>query len=391
MSTAAAMRAHRGPAIFSFGFRPFFLFGAIWAAVATPLWLTAYAHGGRLAEAGIGLDWHIHEMMFGFVGAIVAGFLLTAVPNWTGRLPVVGRRLAALFLLWLGGRFAMFWAPGAWKALDLVFLIVFALVIWREVLAGRNWRNLPVAVMVSLLALADAGAHLGSEPGLGVSMRLALAVVAMLIALIGGRVTPSFTRNWLLKRNGPTPAPPGGKIDRSVLAITGLALISWVAAPHALLSGMLLVLAGGLNLLRLSRWRGLSTTSESLVLILHIGYFWLPIALVLMGMAACGLPVASSAGVHALTAGAMGVMILAMMTRASRGHTGRPLAAGWGTSLLYLFINLAAISRVAAGLLPDLHMPALIVSMVFWSAAFGGFALLYGPMLLKPRPDLRRA
>lgn len=391
MSTAAAMRAYRGPAIFSFGFRPFFLFGAIWAAVAAPLWLTSYAHGGGLAEAGIGLDWHIHEMMFGFVGAIVGGFLLTAVPNWTGRLPVVGWRLAALFLLWLGGRLAMFLAPGAWKALDLAFLIVFALVIWREVLAGRNWRNVPVAVMVSLLVLADAGVHLGSEPGLGVSMRLALAVVAMLIALIGGRVTPSFTRNWLLKRNGPTLPAPGGKIDQGVLATTGLALIAWVAAPHSLLSGIPLILAGGLNLFRLSRWRGQATVAEPLVLILHIGYFWLTIALVLMGLAAGGMAVASSAGVHALTAGAMGVMILAMMTRASRGHTGRPLAAGWGTGLLYLFVNLAAVCRVAAGLLPDLHMVALIISMVFWSAAFGGFALLYGPMLLKSRPDARAA
>lgn len=399
MSTAAAMRAYRGPALFSFGFRPFFLFGAVWAALAAPLWLLAYAHGGA-ATAGLGLDWHIHEMMFGFIAAIVAGFLLTAVPNWTGRLPVVGAPLAGLFLLWLAGRAATLAAPaleaswGGWiGAADAVFLVVFAGVVWREVLAGRNWRNLPVAVLVSLLAAADLGFHLRADPaaGLDLAVRLALAAVTLLTALIGGRVTPSFTRNWLIKRGAPLPAPPAGRFDLLTLAVTGLALAAWVAAPDSRMVGAALLLAGGLNLARLARWRGWATTAEPLVLILHLGYLWLPVALILTGLAAGGLPLARSAGVHALTAGAMGVMILAMMTRASRGHTGRPLSAGWGTSLLYLCVNLAAAARVTAGLAPELHIPALIASTLLWSAAFGGFALLYGPMLLKPRPDLRSA
>lgn len=393
MSTAAAMRAYRGPALFSFGFRPFFLFGAVWAALAAPLWLAAYALGGT---APTGLDWHIHEMMFGFVAAIVAGFLLTAVPNWTGRLPVVGAPLAGLFLLWLAGRAAMLAAPslGPWAgAADAAFLVVFAGVIWREVLAGRNWRNLPVAVLVSLLAAADIGFHLRADPaaGLDLFVRLALAAVTLLTALIGGRVTPSFTRNWLIKRGGPLPAPPAGRFDLLTLAATGLALMAWTAAPDSPAVGVALLLAGGLNLIRLARWRGWATTSEPLVLILHLGYLWLPAALILTGLAASGLPVARSAGVHALTAGAMGVMILAMMTRASRGHTGRPLTAGWGTSLLYLCVNLAAAARVTAALAPELHLPALIASTLLWSAAFGGFALLYSPMLLKPRPDLHPA
>ncbi|HRO32105.1 MAG TPA: NnrS family protein [Brevundimonas sp.] len=397
MSTAAAMRAYRGPALFCFGFRPFFLFGAVWAAVATPIWLTAYAHGGALAQAGIGLDWHIHEMLFGFVGAIVAGFLLTAVPNWTGRLPVVGAPLAGLFLLWLAGRAAMLAAPmlglPAWVAsIDAVFLVVFAGVIWREVLAGRNWRNLPVAVLASLFALADVGVHLRVEPaGLDLFLRLALAAVAMLLALIGGRVTPSFTRNWLVRRGGPLPAPPAGRFDQAVLIATVVTLGAWVMSPEAGAVGALLAGVGALHLVRLARWRGWRTGAEPLVLILHMGYLWLPVALILMGLSAVGASVPISAGIHALTAGAMGVMILAMTTRASRGHTGRPLAAGWGTSLLYVAVNLAAMARVTAGLVPDLHVPGLIVSTVLWSAAFGGFALIYGPMLLKPRPDLRPA
>lgn len=389
MSTAAAMRAYRGPALFSFGFRPFFLFGAVWGALATPVWIAAYAHGGALASAGIGIDWHVHEMAFGFVGAIVAGFLLTAVPNWTGRLPVVGLRLAILFGLWLAGRAGMLLIPvlGAWAgAADIVFLTVFAVVIWREVLAGRNWRNLPVAVMVSLIAVADAGLHLSHEAGLGLFLRLALAVVAMLLALIGGRVTPSFTRNWQLKRGGPLPAPPGGRFDRLVLPVTAAVLIAWTAAPDSGATGAALLLAGGLNLVRLARWRGWATTAEPLVLILHLGYLWLPVALILLGLSSALMPDIRSAGVHALTTGAMGVMILAMTTRASRGHTGRPLTAGWGTSLLYLLVNLAAAARVGAGLWPEIQLAALIVSTLSWSAAFGGFALIYGPMLLRRRP-----
>lgn len=390
MSTAAAMRAYRGPALFSFGFRPFFLFGAVWSALATPIWIAAYAHGGAAAEAGIGLDWHVHEMAFGFVGAIVAGFLLTAVPNWTGRMPVMGARLAALFALWLVGRAGMLLVPvlGSWAALaDLVFLTAFAVVIWREVLAGRNWRNLPVAVMVTLIAVADAGLHLSHEIGLGLFMRLALATVAMLVVLIGGRVTPSFTRNWQLKRGGPLPAPPGGRFDRLVMIVTALSLLAWTAAPDDGGVGVALMLAGALNLARLARWRGWATTSEPLVFILHLGYLWLAVALILIGLASAFMPEVRSAGIHALTAGAMGVMILAMMTRASRGHTGRPLTAGWGTGLIYVLVNLAALGRVLAGLQPDIHIPALIVSTVLWSAAFGGFALIYGPMLLRRRAD----
>lgn len=388
MSTAAAMRAFRGPALFSFGFRPFFFFGAVWAALATPIWLVAFTQGGALADLGIDLAWHTHEMIFGFVGAIIAGFLLTAVPNWTGRLPVVGPPLAALFGLWLAGRVGMFLAPslGGWTlAFDLLFLVTFSGLIWREVLAGRNWRNLPVAMMVSLFAAAAAGHTLGGDSGLDLFMRAGLAAVAMMLALIGGRITPSFTRNWQLKRQGPLPATAGGEFDRLVLMATSFALIVWTVQPSGPVASAALLIASLLNLLRLGRWRGWRTTAEPLVAILHVGYLWLPIALGLLGLAAGPWPEFQTAGVHALTAGAMGVMILAVMTRASRGHTGRPLTAGWGTVIIYALVNIAALARVMAGLWPEHMVPALIVATSAWSAAFGGFALAYGPMLLRPR------
>lgn len=392
MNTAAAIRAHRGPAVFSVGLRPFFLFSALWSAIAAPLWLYAFLSGGP-----VGLSWHVHEMLFGYTGGVVVGFLLTAVPNWTGRLPVVGTPLALLFSLWLAGRAAMLamalnadLAAAAWPLiLDGLFLFAMAFVVWREVLAGRNWRNVPVAVMVTVFALANAGFHL--EAGAGgvatLSTRLGLAVVALLIAVIGGRVTPSFTRNWQARRGGPLPAAVG-RFDIVTLAVTATGLVAWSFAPAHPAVGALLLAAGGLNLVRLIRWRGDAALAEPLVWILHLGYLWLSAGLVLTGMSVVtpGL-VPPSAGVHALTAGAVGVMTLAVMTRASRGHTGRPLTAGKLEVLIYVLINAAALSRVTGGLSPTLYQPLLIVSAGLWSAAFVAFAIGYGPMLLSPRPD----
>ena len=345
----------------------------------------------------MGLSWHVHEMLFGYTGGIIVGFLLTAVPNWTGRLPVVGTPLALLFGLWLAGRAAMLavalnadLATAAWPMIvDGLFLFAMAGVIWREVLAGRNWRNLPVAIMVTVLALANAGFHLEADAGgvANLSTRLGLAVVTLLIAVIGGRVTPSFTRNWQIKRGGPLPAPVG-RFDMVTLVVTATGLAAWSLAPAHPAAGALLLAAGGLNLVRLGRWRGDATVREPLVWILHLGYLWLATGLVLMGLSVAtpGL-VPTSAGVHALTAGAIGVMTLAVMTRASRGHTGRPLTTGKVEVAIYALINAAALTRVAGGLLPSVHQPLLMVSTGLWSAAFLAFVIGYGPMLLTPRPD----
>ncbi len=392
MNTAAAIRAHRGPAVFSVGLRPFFLFSALWSAIAAPLWLYAFLSGGP-----VGLGWHVHEMLFGYTGGIVVGFLLTAVPNWTGRLPVVGTPLALLFGLWLAGRAAMLamalnadLASEVWPLIiDGLFLFAMAGVVWREVLAGKNWRNVPVAVMVTLFALANAGFHLEAGAGgvANLSTRLGLAVVALLIAVIGGRVTPSFTRNWQTKRGGPMPAV-SGRLDVLTLVVTAAGLVAWSVAPTHPAAGALLLASGGLNLVRLVRWRGDATMAEPLVWILHLGYLWLAAGLLFTGLsvAAPGL-VPPSVGVHALTAGAIGVMTLAIMTRASRGHTGRPLAAGRVEVLIYVLINAAALSRVTGGLLPTLYQPLLMVSAGLWSAAFLTFVVGYGSMLLSPRPD----
>lgn len=393
-TSAEQIRAYRGPALFSLGLRPFFLFGAIWAAIAMPIWIAAYALGPEALPIQAGLSFHVHEMVFGYGSAIVAGFLLTAVPNWTGRLPVCGAPLMALVVIWLAGRLAMLVQPGpVWLAgaIESVFLIAFAGLVWREVIAGKNTRNLKVAGAVTVLAIANAGFHWSVIESGGlpqIAIRAGLAALVFLILLIGGRITPSFTRNWLAKRGGATPAP-FGRYDGTVLLISFFALGAWAVLDGGVLVSGLLVLAGVLNIVRLARWQGQRTFAEPLVTILHIGYAWGALTLILLGTSGLfPVHVPHVSGVHAAGAGAIGVMTLAVMTRASLGHTGRALHAGWGTVLIYALINVAAVARVAAPFLdgaPQVH--ANYLASVFWTGAFGLFTVIYGPRLLAPRPD----
>lgn len=385
-STAAARRAYNGPALFSYGFRPFFFFGAIWSALVVPLWLFSYFHGGAPA---LTLEWHIHEMIFGFLGAVIAGFLTTAVPNWTGRMPVVGAPLGGLVALWILGRQAMLFqgilGPAA-AVIDSLFLLAFAAVIWREVLAGRNWRNVPVAILVTVFALANIAFHLPLRSAGDFAVRLALGAATVLIGLIGGRIVPSFTRNWM-KARSLTPEPSlFGAIDRIVLGLTVVGAGLWAFAPQSPATGVALALAGAGHFVRLARWRGWRAVAEPLVWILHLGYAWLGAGLLLLGGAVLDPAlVPRSAGIHGVTAGAVGVMTLAVMTRVARGHTGRALAAGPATTAIYLAINAAALLRVAAPFSGAGQPLMLTASGLVWSLAFGGFALAYWRMLVLPR------
>lgn len=387
-TSAEQMRSFKGLPVLSAGFRPFYLAGAAWSAIMVPLWIWIYSGAGAWH---VNVAWHAHEMLFGYLGGIIAGFLLTAVPNWTGRLPVTGAPLALLFGLWAIGRLAMLmpeWNGLSAGLLDCAFLAMFAAVIWREILAGRNWRNLPIAIMVTLLALANIVFHLGETQ---VTIRLALGVVLTMITLIGGRIIPSFTTNWLKKAGMAIMPPAFNRLDLTILVATAAALLSWAFAPDFVGAGCALLLAGGLNGWRLSRWRGVATLSEPLVWILHAGYAWLVAGLVLLGMSTLGQSfnpngaIPMQAGLHALTAGAIGVMSLAVMTRSSLGHTGRALKADRATLAIYILVNLAAIIRVGAALYPPLYMAGLILSAVLWMAAFAGFVISYGPKLVTAR------
>ena len=262
------------------GFRPFFFFGAVWAVIALTLWVLAFSGSLALPSAFEPLSWHRHEMLFGFVGSIVAGFLLTAIPNWTGRLPIAGWPLAGLVGLWAAARLAVLFSASTGMAaaaiLDGGFYVVLAGLAAREVLAAKN-RNLPVVGMVLLLGIANAADHAAAAGLLDdtdVGVRAAISLVVMMISLIGGRIIPSFTRNWMTKQGikHHLPTQPT-RFDLGVLAATAAGLMVWTASPNWIPVGGLLIVAGCAQALRLSRWGGLRSVRDPLVLILHIGYF----------------------------------------------------------------------------------------------------------------------
>jgi uncharacterized protein involved in response to NO len=385
-------RMAAAPPILRGSFRPFFLGGAAWAALALGLWLLAFF--GSLSLPGVidPLAWHRHEMLFGFVGAVVAGFLLTAIPNWTGRLPIAGMPLAALFGLWAAGRLALLWSGtiglGVAGAIDVGFYLVLAGVAGREVLAAKN-RNLPIVGLVFLFGLANAADYAGAagliaDPEAG--YRGGISLVVLMISLIGGRIVPSFTRNWMTK-NGISDGLPGqpGIFDHFAIGITALALLGWVLSPNASSVGLGLALAGVLQLARLLRWRGWRTVRDPLVLILHVGYAWLPVGLLLLGWSIVGTAIPRSAAIHALTAGAMATMILAVMTRATLGHTGRDLEANAATVAIYAMVTLGAAVRLIATLGGFDYRVGIEVSGALWAGAMLLFALAYGPILFRPR------
>jgi uncharacterized protein involved in response to NO len=372
------------------GFRPFFLLSGIWAAVAVGLWIPAYIGLLAFPSALAPMTWHLHEAIYGFGVAAVAGFLLTAVPTWTGRVPIAGRPLAGLALLWLAGRFFCFFSGfTGWQVamvVDVAFLAVFFAVIAREILAGRNWRNLPPAIAVAILALGNAAVYLEGRwdwiPS-GLGGRIGLAMLLLLITLIGGRIIPAFTRNWLAKQQrGPLPIP-FNSFDRVVLLASVAGLLAWTAYPDALLTGALLLLAGILNLSRLARWRGFATFAEPLLTILHLGYFWLGFGLLLLGLELILSEPSLRGALHALAAGAAGTMILAVMTRASLGHSGRPLTAGQGTCVCYLLLTAAVVMRVVSPAVPAIEISLLSFSALAWIAAFGLFVTLYSPLFFR--------
>lgn len=388
-------RPTRAPAVLAQGFRPFFLLAGLYGGGVLLVW-TALLHGGfSPATAFDPLAWHAHEMLYGFAMAVVAGFLLTAIPNWTGRMPLQGLPLFGLVALWAAGRAAV-WSSGVLGAgaamvLDLAFPAVFIAVVLREIVSGRNWRNLPMVAALTTFTAGNILMHLEAGGWLdtgGAGARLGLAVLVGLITLVGGRIVPSFTRNWLVKQDAGRLPAAFGTVDRAAMILTLLALATFVVLPEGLPVAVAAFAAAAAQALRLARWRGLATWPEPLVIVLHLAYAWIPAGFALLGLAAVLPSLApGSAAVHAFGAGAVGAMTLAVMTRATLGHTGRGLQAGWGTALLYAAVFAAGLSRVAAALLPEQAIALFTVSALGWAVAFLGFALLYGRALTTRRPS----
>lgn len=389
-ASTARIRSYAGSAVLSYGFRPFFLLGALWAASVVAIWLPVLGGGIILPTAFAPVAWHVHELVYGYVPAVVAGFLLTAVPNWTGRLPVAGTLLLVLASVWVAGRVAVLvsgWigAPVA-AAVDLLFLASLALIIAREIIAGRNLRNLKVLALVTLLWVGNAIFHLEAmaDGGGGYGARLGIGGTVLLIALIGGRIIPSFTRNWLVRQSSGRLPIPFGVFDVACLASSVMALVCWILLPADAVTAALAAIAACWHAARLGRWAGYRTLAEPLVLVLHVGYAFLPLgfALLALGIALPG-SVAASGALHSWTIGAIGTMTLAVMTRASLGHTGRALVATPSTVFIYGAVLVAALSRVVS-VFDVWREPLLAVSAAAWVTAFAGFLVAFGPLLLAP-------
>jgi uncharacterized protein involved in response to NO len=390
MTAASRPRVYQGWPLLASGFRPFFLLGSLYAGLAVLVWLPVFYGELTLTSAFAPCDWHVHEMLYGYLSAVITGFLFTAIPNWTGRLPIQGTPLLALVIVWIAGRLSVtFSTETGWLVamlIDASFLSLVAAAAAREILAGRNWRNLNVVMLVLLLLAGNVAFHLeahfhgAAEAGI----RIGIAVVVLLISLIGGRIIPSFTRNWLVRENpGRLPAP-FGRFDIIVVAISALTLVFWIVDASSLLAGAALALTGVLHLARLGRWAGDRTWRERLLLILHIGYAFVPLGFLLNGASAFGL-VPAGAGIHAWMAGAAGIMTLAVMTRATLGHTGQRLTASATTQLIYAAIIVAALARICAAVELLHYGPLLHLAAFAWAAAFLGFSITFGRLLASQR------
>ncbi len=393
-------------AFFSYGFRPFFIGAGVSAAAVMALWLAwlaaaaAGASTAWLPVAPAPYAWHAHEMVYGFGLAAVAGFLLTAVPNWTGAEPLKGKPLAILFAIWLAGRLALLISAhlpaGLVAVIDIAFVPALAYFAARQLMVKPARRNMGFLVILAVLTLANAAFHahqLGLSGGDGlVGVRLGVMMLIVMIAIIGGRIIPAFTHNWLhlndIAGGMPRKAP---RLDAAAIgSVAAFALLDAGNAP-AVLVGAVAALAAGLNAARLSGWRGWATRSSPIVLVLHLGYAWLVAGLALAALSRLTTVVPPVLALHAFGTGAVGTMVLGVMTRAALGHTGRPLAAAPAIAVAYWLVSLSAALRIAGPLAwPAATNALLLASGLAWVAAFGIFAVVYAPILTTPRIRSRR-
>jgi len=386
--TKAAAPRPQGLPFLRLGFRPFYVGGALLAALIVPLWVAIFLGWLKLTPASQPLLWHAHEMLFGFAVAIIVGFLMTAGKAWTGLATPRGPTLAALALLWLGARVASVTGPYvAYAVLDMALLPIAAAILVTLLLRARNYRNLPIGLILALLAGANLVFHLAVLGLLNLSamtpLYAGLALIIMIECVMGGRVIPAFTMA----------VTPGLKLvapvwlERVTLGVTGLGLALWVLAPPSVIGLIVLGLASGLQVRRLLAWRFGVTLKRPILWILHAAYAWIPVGLALLALAQMGwVPV--STGVHALAVGATGGLIIGMITRTARGHTGRPLAVAGPEVMAYALVMTAAVLRVFLPLLaPVLYASALVASAALWSAAFSIYLWIYTPWLMSTRLD----
>ncbi|MDT8321129.1 MAG: NnrS family protein [Xanthomonadales bacterium] len=380
---------------FGYGLRPFFLLAGWFAVLAIGLWLWFYGSGRMPLPVLMPQFWHGHEMLFGFVPAAVAGFLLTAVPSWTGSRGFAGWPLIALTAVWLAGRIVFLAGSAIPFALlvlvELAFLPLLAALIAPALLRATN-RNTPMLLVLLVFWLCDASflyALHQADPLLArLSLVAALDVILLLITIIGGRIVPAFTGNALRQRGLTPQIRKRPALEYFVIGAMAAMLLVDLAAPYHWLAGLVAAAAGLAQAWRLSGWQGHRTLGQPLVWVLHAAYAWLPLGLLLKAAYLLGGFGWSAFWLHALGAGAAATMILAVMSRASLGHTGRPLQVGPAMAAAYVMLILAALVRVfGPALLPIGYISTLLISASLWVAAFLVYSIIYTPILLKPRVD----
>ncbi len=377
------------------GFRFAFFLAGLAALLLVPAWVAILVYGAPLGSAWPPTLWHAHEMLFGFVAAAVSGFLLTAVPGWTGRRGYSGAPLVLLAGLWLCGRIlnatSAFWPASVVMLIDVGFLFALAVLLAPPLLRARN-RNTPLLLVLVVLMLCNGVFHSALNRHDRVTANRALLwgidIALLLVTIIGGRIVPAFTGNGL--------RAAGSSLKMRVWPGVGLAAIASMAAvalvdlvwPGSRGAGVFAGIAALSQAVRLMQWRSYATLRQPLLWVLHLGYAWLPLGLALKCAALLGGYAASAFWLHALTVGALATMILAVMTRASLGHTGRPLVVQPSTTAAYLLLLLAGLTRVfGVGVAHLNYVTVLVLSACFWTGAFALFLVVYGPILWSPRAD----
>ncbi len=384
--------------LLAFAFRPFFLLAGAYALVSVLAWMAFLFGGWPLPLGWSPLQWHSHEMLYGFVSAAIAGFLLTAICNWTGNPPLQGGRLLGLILLWLMGRIALWlagWLP-AWlvATVDLLFLPVLTLYVLKVLLAHGNRRNLILVAALSTLTLGNVFMHVGFGGGdirwLQMGQGLGLDVITLLMVVVAGRITPAFSANWLRAQGGkPEWVTQSAWTARFAIAsVVLLLLLSAFSLPPAV-EGAAALVAAAINTLRLWQWAGWRVLREPLLWILHLAYGWIVVALWLRGFSGFNDGLLDTVWQHTLALGGIGTLILGVMSRVAVGHTGRPLVLLPFGRLMYLFITAATVLRVAAALQWLDYRLGVTLSAMLWVLAFALFLVLYTPVLVRPRADGR--
>jgi len=390
--------APRRLALFAYGFRPFFLAAGVQAIYGVLVMAGQAWHGDWPGDFVLPAAWHFHEMMFGFVVAAIAGFLLTAVPNWTGERGHAGKPLVLLFGLWFAGRLVL--VPGIgiapWLAalVDLAFLPTLAVVIGRSLFRAKAYRNFPILAVLGLLTLANLAFHLdrlGPWPeGVDFAKRLGVDLVLFLVAMIGGRIVPAFTINGLRRFGFNLALKPLPGIEIAAPASIALLLILDLALPESRAAGWVAALAALVHALRLAGWHGEKSLKDPLIWVLHLGYLWLIVGLALKALWLAGDVEFGRHWLHALTAGCFATMILAVMTRASLGHTGRRLIAPPLAVVAYALTSVGAALRVFGPSIEGWSQgPGIAGAAALWAGAMLAYLIAYAPILAERRADGR--